>query len=162
MRKGSNFFDLVERAAARRAIPRLELWERTATALLEGELLISNSAEWPEKRLRGWLRQFREAVNRGNDPSRSKGILNSIPVPPPNFEKWLLNAPRGPRGPQPGTTGYQAVDRKLFPKIDRLIRTGRARSPYGAALLIADQIVGSSDEKSKAKRVSKLYRKDQK
>jgi hypothetical protein len=167
MSKHDNLYDLVERAAARGRVPRLELWVEAARAVVENKLAVINRFEQPfpgrsPKTYDDWLPEFVAAVRRGSDPNDFRHILKRIIVSISHFAKWLKNAQGGTKGPQPGTTGYQVVDRKLFPKIARLIRTGRARSPYGAALLIADQIVGSNDEKSKAKRVSKLYRKEQK
>jgi hypothetical protein len=165
MSKQNNIYDLVERAAARGRVPRLELWEKAALALVENKLAVINRFEQPfpermHKTYHAWLPEFAAAVRRGSDPNDFRHILKRIIVS--GFSKWLRNEPGGPRGPQPGTTGWQAVDRKLFPKISKLIKAGRARSPYGAALLIADQIVGSNDEKSKAKRVSGLYRNERK
>jgi hypothetical protein len=61
------------------------------------------------------------------------------------------------RGPEPGTTGYASQDQKLFPKIKSIIESGKARSPYGAAIILAEDIAGSGDPASKAKRVSIRY-----
>jgi hypothetical protein len=162
----NNIYDLVERAAARRRVPRLELWQEAAKALVEGRLHVINRFEKPfpgapVKSYDVWLREFAAAINWTSDPNDFRRILKRIIVLTSDFAKWLNNAPSGSRGPQPGTTGYQATDRKLFPKITRLIKAGRARSAYGAALLIADEIAGSRDERSKAKRVSAAYRKQQ-
>jgi len=64
------------------------------------------------------------------------------------------------RGPKRGETGFQASDRKLFSQISEKIKNGKARSPYGAALLLADQIAGDGTPGSKARRISALYRKE--
>jgi hypothetical protein len=154
--KQSNIYDLVERAAARRGIPRLELWQDAARALVERELPTLN---FSDSQGMGWLSQFRAAVDRGNDPARfAAHIVKRIIVRIADFERWLRKA-SNLRGPQPGTTGYEALDRKLFPRISKLKNPGGARSAYGAALQLAktDQIAGEGDAKSKAKRVAKRY-----
>jgi hypothetical protein len=164
--KQSDIYELVERAAERS--DRLMLWQKTARALIERELPAVNLSDCPAPRsapkmdLGGWLSQFSAALNRGgSDPSSFKHILKLIIVRVADFEKWLRdNGPRGPRGPQPFTTRLEAADRRLFADITRLIRKGQARSAYGAALQIAKQIAGSGTEDSKARRLSKLYRRE--
>jgi hypothetical protein len=171
MSKYDNIYDLVERTAAtpRCEFPRLELWEDAARALIKGRLRATNLSDRPAPHsstmnLRGWLRQFQEALARGgSDPSSFKPILRSIIVRTADFDKWLQGARSKRRGPLPKTTGYQAAARSLFPRIFELISTGQARSAHGAAL----QLVRSgkvekknADEKSIAKRISALYRKE--
>ena len=63
------------------------------------------------------------------------------------------------RGPVRGTTGFRAQDRKIFPAIAELIKSGKARSAHSAALTLADEIPGRGSPQNKAKRVSALYRK---
>jgi hypothetical protein len=67
---------------------------------------------------------------------------------------------RPARGPIQGTTGFQDLDRKLFPRMMKLIESGEARSPYGAALILSQEIAGSGTIENKAKRVSAMYRKE--
>jgi hypothetical protein len=145
----------------------LELWENTATALIEGRLPVFNRLDrlnprtTPKMSLgRGWLRHFRLAVQRGSDPSSFKQILKHIIVRTADFEKWQRKARDGRRGPQPATTGYQAADRKVFPLISKLIASGQAQSPYGAALLLTGTIAGKATPENKARRISALYRKE--
>jgi hypothetical protein len=72
----------------------------------------------------------------------------------------LANAASEPaRHPRRGTSGYDAADRRVFSEIGSLISTGKARSPYGAALLLADDLAGAGTAETKAKRVSSRYRK---
>jgi hypothetical protein len=76
---------------------------------------------------------------------------------PRSSAKAKLKKPK--RGPTPGTTGYQDLDRKLFPQIKELKKRGKARSAYGAALMLANEIAGGGSAENKARRVSALYRK---
>jgi hypothetical protein len=66
------------------------------------------------------------------------------------------------RGPVRGTTGFQASDRKLFSQIDKLIKSGNARSPHDAALILADKekIMGPGSRENKARRLASRYRKE--
>jgi hypothetical protein len=71
-------------------------------------------------------------------------------------------SPNGPkRGPARGTTGFQASDRTLFPEMETMI-AGKARSPHGAALMLArdNKVAGAGHEDSKAKRLAARYRKE--
>jgi len=63
------------------------------------------------------------------------------------------------RGPAPGTTGFASQDRKLFPKMQKKIDNGEARSPHSAAMQLIGEIAGGGSPESKAKRVSARYRK---
>jgi len=67
---------------------------------------------------------------------------------------------RRQRGPVPGKTGFRDQDRQLFAPMAELIKNGEARSPYGAALKLADKAAGPGSPANKAKRVSALYRKE--
>jgi len=158
--KQSNIYDLVERAAARRGIFRLDLWRDAARALAERELPVLNLSDEPG--LGWWLSDFRRAVDRGNDPARiAVHILKRIMVRTADFERWLRKA-SNQRGPQLGTTGFQAKDRKVLPSMLRLIADGKARSAFGAALVLArrEELAGGGTPVSKAKRVAKLYLKE--
>ncbi|MDE2284433.1 MAG: hypothetical protein KGK33_07450 [Hyphomicrobiales bacterium] len=161
----------MERAAAR-GIPRLELWQKVAGALLSGELPAANLAERIGRatpiRFFEWLGGspvslggFRASVDRGNDPNRVAHILRRIMVPDSEFQRWLRTAAAERRGPRRGTTGYQSSDRKQFAHIEKLMQSGAARSAYGAALQLFDQgkIKGNS-RISAAKRVSALFRRE--
>jgi hypothetical protein len=168
--KEDNIFDLVERTAARHGIPRLEMWQQSAKALVEGELPASNLLEkplataHPTMTYRDWLVGYRASVDRGNEPTSL--TLKHIIVRTSEFEKWFRRWRRGAsrlqRGPQPGSTGLAAADRKRFAEISRLIKTGEAGSPYGAALKLArdGKLAGAGTLESKAKRVSRLYRNE--
>jgi hypothetical protein len=164
MRKQENIYDLVERASARHAIPRLQLWREAAKALTENELRVLNQSERLSPAgaptIAKWLSDFRAAVDRYNDPNRGMArILKHIIVRAVDFDRWLRRANRLPRGPKPGTTGFHDAARRLFPKIRKLIRTGQARSPYGAALLLVDEglVAGNAARETKAKRISELF-----
>ena len=84
--KEDNIYDLVERAAAPRKVPRLKLWQKTAQALVSGELSALNLSEvlqpraYPTLTLAIWLPGFRAAIDRGNEPSRFAHILDRIIV----------------------------------------------------------------------------------
>jgi hypothetical protein len=135
-----DIYDLVESAAAQRGIPRLELWQKALRAIENGELeacideRLRQPHGWPS-----WIAQARAAVDRYNDPNSFAHILKLITVTVADFNQWIRTSKRMPRGPRHGTTGFRDADRKLFPEISKLIDTGQQRSPYGAALVLADQ-----------------------
>jgi hypothetical protein len=167
MSNSDNIYDLVERAAARRRVPRFELWERAARALEEEKLAVINRFEQPfperlPKTYHEWFPEFRAAVLRTSDPNDFRHILKRVLVPVSDFSKWLNDEPGGPRGPEPGTTGYANLDRELFPEIDKRTRTGQARSTSDAALQLAieNRIKGPGSPESKAKRVARRYGKE--
>jgi hypothetical protein len=168
MPKHGAFFDLVERTAARQLIPPLEMWEATAKALLTGDLPAANLSDCPaphaapKMSLGGWLRQVLAAVQRGSDARSFRQYLNLIVVRKADFEKWLRKTSHGRRGPLPESTGYQELDRKLFPLISRLRKEGTARGAFGAALELAKQgkIKGNGTLESKARRVASRYLKE--
>jgi hypothetical protein len=157
MPKQTNIYDLVERAAARRSIPRLELWQEATKALVTRELPAKNLSVFVD-----WLIGFLGSVERFNDPNgggRAR-ILKNIIVRARDFDKWLYKKSRGRRGPVGGTTGLQVSDRKIFPSIENLIASGKAFSAYGAALKLHKDIAGTGSPENKAKRVSARYRKE--
>ena len=162
MSKEDNIYDLVERAAARRKVPRLELWQKTAKAVANRELPALNLSEKisPAMTFGGWFSGFRDAVDRFNDPNDFARILKHIIVRTTDFEQWLRKANKSRRGPEYETTGYHASDRKALRRMSRLIKEGKARSAYGAALKLADELAGDGTPQSKAKRVATLYRKE--
>jgi hypothetical protein len=163
MPKEINIFDAVERGAARHGIPRLQLWQDAAKALIEKSLPIAKVLEpTTPADIESWLFGFRASVDRYNDPhggGRAR-ILKHIIVREADFERWLRGANKLRRGPRSGATGYRDADRKMFPRISRLIKKGEARSPYGAALMLADQLAGTRKPENRAKRVSARYRKE--
>ena len=167
MGKQDNIYDLVERASARHGIPRLQLWQEVAKALTENELRALNLSARLNPvggpTIADWLPGFRAAVDRFNDPhSGMARILKHIIVRRADFERWLRKANRVRRGPQSGATGYQRSDRKMFPRIGRLIREAKAGSPYGAALILAREgrLGGAGAPESRAKRLAARYRKE--
>jgi hypothetical protein len=159
--KQSNIYDLVEREAVRSGVPRLELWQSVAKALVDGRLPASSDVV----PLNNWLGGFKASVDRYNEPNAGTARhLTQIFVHPSDFKEWRRHefASRA-RGPRQNTTGYQASDRKLFPRMKKLMATGQARSSFSAALMLADEIApqkGTSTPESKAKRVSALFRKE--
>jgi len=165
--KQSNIYDLVERSAARNAIPRLELWQAAAKALVGKNLAIANLSNFRDpngslERFENWLSYFRASVDRLKDPNSNAGLLKDIIVRVSSFEKWLRKEKkRGRRGPVRGTTGSQDSDRKVFPLIKKLIDDKGARSARDAALQLFDKkrIKGNSRD-SAAKRVSARYLKE--
>ena len=129
MRNTDNIFDLVERAAADDGIPRLQLWQETARALIENDIPALNLSDLVNPTAAtaltfgGWLPGFRNAVDRYNDPHRGIArVLKRIIVRKADFDRWLRKANKLRRGPARGTTGLRAVDRKAFPEISRLIK----------------------------------------
>ena len=161
MPKESNIYDLVEREAARSGIPRIELWQSVAKALVEGRLVLS---EIPNLSIPfiDWLVGFKAAVDRHNDPNTCARTLKQIVVRLSVFKRWRQrDASPGRRGPRRNTTGYQASDRELFPEIDKRIRTGKARSARDAALqLFKEKKISGNSPESAAKRVSSRFRKE--
>ena len=165
MGKSDNIYDLVERAAARHRIPRLQLWQETAKAMTEGELPILNPSERVTPvggpTLEEWLLSFRASVDRYNDLGPRARILKQIIVDTTDFERWFRKTHKR-RGPKHGTTGYRDLDRKAFPEIGRLLKEGKARSPHAAALQLANQgrLAGIATHENIARRVAVLYRKE--
>jgi hypothetical protein len=165
LRKSDNIYDLVEHAAARHKIPRLQLWQETAKAITEKKLPILNSFSEHDPAgaptLGGWLVSFRASVDGYNDIGPRGRFLKQIIVYTADFERWFRKTHKR-RGPKYGTTGYQASDRKAFPKISRLIKEGKARSPHEAALKLAHEgeIAGRGTTESKARRVAVLFRQE--
>ena len=140
------------------------MWEDVARALIEQELpsLNLSSSHDPHQTLVAWLVGFESAIRRGSDPSRFQRHLKLILVRASDFKKWLRGGKRSAkRGPVRGVTGLQALDRKLFPQIDRRIKTGKARSVRDAVLQLYEErkVLGNSPE-SAAKRVSSRYLKE--
>jgi hypothetical protein len=163
-----NIYNLVEQAALNH--PRSELWRAAALALAEGNFAVVNGSELPfpkisPKTYSQWLIEFKNAIfDRGSEPEQFRHILTRVIVHVSDFNRWLRTAPSGRRGPRRGTTGLQESDRKLFPRIDELMSSGKAQSAYGAVLwLVQSGEVDkrNADEKSVAKRISALYRKEQ-
>jgi hypothetical protein len=163
MPERADIWSLVEHAAAERGLPRLELWQTAARAMEKGDLKIEYEQKFPRTPVYPpWITGFRQSVERYNDPSGCAHLLKLITVSVPHFHTWLRSAYKLRRGPARGTTGYQEADRKLFPEISRLIDSG-ARSPHGAALKLVDEgkVAGEgADRESKARRLSRLYRKE--
>jgi len=165
MRKTDNIYDLVERAAARHRIPRLQLWQETAKAITEKKLPILNNFSDRDvagaPTLGGWLVGFRASVDRYNDLGPRARILKQIIVYVADFETWFSKTFKR-RGPERGTTGYRDLDRKAFPEIRRLLKEGKARSPHAAALQLAnqDRLAGTATCENIARRVAVLYRKE--
>lgn len=169
--KEGNIYDLVERAAARRQVPRLEVWEEVLRAVIEKKLrpLNLSLSERPNPVANPaitwgvWFSGILQAVAaRRFDPDSVAHIFRKIIVRCSDFESLLRMGNIGGRGPKPGATGLQKVDRKLFPDITRLVKSGQAQSAYGAALKLAmaKRLAGSGTDDSKARRVSALYRKE--
>jgi hypothetical protein len=155
--KEGNIYDLIEREAARSRIPRIELWQSVAKALVEKRL---EALRLPVQF--SWLVGFKAAVDRHNDPNICARILKHIIVRVSDFEKWLRGGKKSTkRGPVRGATGLQALDRKLFSQISKRIKTGKARSAHHAALQLFDEDkVSGNSRKSTAKRVSGRYLKE--
>jgi len=169
--KEGNIYDLVERAAARRQVPRLELWEIVLRALIEGKLppLNLSISERPDHfgapatTYGGWFSDIlRAVVTRRFDPNIVAHIFRQILVSRSDFESLLRRGNIGGRGPKPGETGLQKADRKLFREIKRRIESGQAQSPHGAALQLAlnGKLAGAGSPENRAKRVSALYRRE--
>jgi hypothetical protein len=99
------------------------------------------------------LRAAEQWPSFGENVEKNRGASG----PTPNAQQRL----KGPsRGPTQGTTGYRALDRKLFPRITKLLKSGKVRSVHDAAMHLADKIAGSGTPENKAKRLSALYRKE--
>jgi hypothetical protein len=146
----------------------LELWQAATKALLAKNLPALNLSERMNPKIavttyRDWLVGYLRSLERFNDPTNGCAhILKCIIVRVSDFRKWLRGVGGGRRGPQQGTTGYRDYDRKLFPRIKRLIDSGAARSAYGAALQLVREmkIEGGGTDESRAKRLSQRYRKE--
>src|SRR5262249_20421246 len=159
--KLTNIYDLAKEAALKLRVSRWELLGEAIEALRTEKLLALNLSEVinPKINLKmtygHWLAGYR-----AYDPRPFAGFFKHIIVRKSDFERWLRAEKKTrKRGPEQGTTGYRALDRKVFPSISKLIQTGRARAPHGAALQLFDEgkIKGNGRE-SAAKRVSTRYR----
>jgi hypothetical protein len=159
--KHNNIYDLVKEAARKHRVSHWELLEEAIEALRTRKLSAVNLSEVinprtnPTMTYRHWL----ECGQPYADPRPCVGYFKRIIVPNSDFEKWRRSELRArTRGPEEGTTGYRALDRKVFPSIFKRIKTGRARAAHGAALQLFDEgkIKGTSRE-SAAKRVSTRY-----
>lgn len=64
----------------------------------------------------------------------------------------------GRRGRKPGQGSYYWKDRELFPRIQDLIRNGKAGSPHAAALMLVDETAGSGTPENRAARLARNYR----
>jgi hypothetical protein len=87
----TDIYDLVERAAAHRGIPRLELWRHVIQALLSKELLAINISEKVNASVASitigdWLET---TIDRNVDPSRLKHIVSRLIVPESDFKRWI-------------------------------------------------------------------------
>jgi hypothetical protein len=65
------------------------------------------------------------------------------------------------RGPTSGTTGFNAVDRTLFPSIEKMLKDGEARSVSAAALVLAKsgKVRGAGTFENRAIRLARRYGK---
>jgi hypothetical protein len=86
-----DFYDLVERAAAHRGVPRLELWRHVFQALVSNELPATNIDEKMNVRVapktfRQWLI---DTIGRNVDPSRLQHIIRRLLVPESGFRRWF-------------------------------------------------------------------------
>jgi hypothetical protein len=63
---------------------------------------------------------------------------------------------RGERGPKKGG-GWAKADEALFPEITKLIKSGQAKSAFGAASIIGNRLPGTGDPSHRAKRIAKRY-----
>lgn len=146
-------------------MPRLDFWQRVLNAIISGNLEVRCPPDVPGMpKWRDWLIGIWHAVNRHNDPSVGARQLKLISVSAVQFKAWADNESLPRRGPPPGENNYRRADAKLFPEITRLIRSGRARSPYGAAMLVMERkgvaaVAGYGSRENKAKRISALYRR---
>ena len=160
MPKHTNIYDLVKEAAQRLRVPRTELLEEAIEALRTGELRAVNLSELinpkvnPTMTYGGWLECYR-----GSDPESSKNFFMRIIVRKLDFDKWLRTRKKTrQRGPEKGTTGFRASDKKLLAQMRKLIRHGEATSIHNAAQMLADKIKGGGTSLSKVKRLSTRYR----
>lgn len=162
MSPDASLYDLVERTALERSIPRLALWQAVADAIVAGELRVQyppltpgHAGPWLS-----WMMGFRAAVARYNDPNGMARILSQIGVSRPGFRRWVSAVSKPKHGPRSGNSGFQIADEKALAKIAALLEKGTVRSPYGAAmhLAIRGELAGGGSVESKAKRVSARYR----
>lgn len=65
------------------------------------------------------------------------------------------------RGPKPGTTGFNAADRALFPTIKRMLKNGGAPSVDAAARILAEEgkVAGRGSIEARATRLARHYGK---
>jgi hypothetical protein len=90
----TDIYELVERAAARQGIPRLELWQKTLLAIETGDLEVFYADEHPQG-WAVWIKGARGAVDGYYDPNRLVRQLKCIRVRPVAFEKWLRGVAKG-------------------------------------------------------------------
>jgi hypothetical protein len=122
MRKENNIFDLVERAAARYGIPRLQLWQEATKVLTEKDLPIVKVLEPADPAgIQNWLIGVRALVDNYHDIRGGVArTLKLIIVREADFERWFRRANKLRRRPQSGSTGYRDAARKTGPKSRKL------------------------------------------
>ena len=165
MPKAESLWDCVERAAARKQLPRLEVWEATLRAVTAGKLTYSPPPEYPERMPGGHGRRWRDwlkDVSPGSDPTPLKAYLAMLTVQLRVFNSWINREFRPPRGPEPGASGYRVADEKVCHEIHEMIKAHKARSPRDAFFQIVrdrgkKSILGGGTPESKSKRISKCY-----
>ena len=78
-----------------------------------------------------------------------------------DVERYIAPAPTAARpnrrGRRKGTVGYDSTDMPLIEKMNRLIESGDATSPWGAALLVVDDAKGKGSAENKIKRLTGKY-----
>ena len=81
-------------------------------------------------------------------------------VPPPFSPIEVANpfAEKRRPGRRKGQGSFESQDRLLFPEMERLISSGAAVSPEGAARLLAQQAHGAGSVDSKTERLAKRFR----
>lgn len=92
MKRMENLFDLVENEAERRSIPRMTLWSRALSAVVDGKLEVQyphpsqslGSTLWTD-----WMVGVHNAVMRDNDPNVCARYLRLISVSSDNFRTWI-------------------------------------------------------------------------
>jgi hypothetical protein len=171
MQRRDNLLEAVKQAAIRRPFDRDDLWKLVLRAINQGELPV----DYPSERLPGggtitwaaWMIGLGNAVEGDCSPEscggRTLDYLRMMQVDKTAFHKWLLKATKLPSGPRRGSSGLASSDCKHFKTIKQMIKSGDARSPYGATLkLVLDGKIArkNAEPESIAKRIASRYRQE--
>jgi hypothetical protein len=144
--KEGNIYDLVERGAARRNVPQLELWEKVLKALIEEDLRplnlsISekpNPVAAPAVTYSGYFNDIlRAVVDRRFDPSSAAYIFRKIIVRCADFESLLRKGNIGGRGPKPEARHVPTIAAPLSRRKSAIVLklgTSRRRSHITSTL----------------------------
>ena len=167
MTQRENIYDVVARESARHGMPRERLLIETLRAVVRDELPVDFGGVALDIRLPQSGLTLRQGIEGAilaieRNPGFYVHWFKTITVDIQQFGKWLRSVNSLPPGPKRDETGYAEADKQLFPKMRRLIKEKSLRSPYAAALKLAEEgkVAGSGTFESRAKRLASRFRKE--